>query len=611
MKYAGAILSCVLVLGCGPSTKIEGDGGVDPNAPDAAPIVNGTLRVEPADQEVTVSGGIPAELDYQAIVTFDDGTMEDVTGDATFTILNGQLGAFSGAHFTSAIDRGGTTKVRASARGKIAETNLTVRLETVIIGPGAPGDAPGKFGGAEDPGRAPQLVYPNDGVLVPPNLNELEFHFMPGAGNTLFELTFQGTALELKVYFTCQTLGAGCAYLPDETVWTILAEAERGQPLVTYRLRGVDGANPGTVGTSADRQLGFGEEDMVGGLYYWNAGAGAIRRYDFGRRGQTAENYIDAARAGAMTCVGCHVLSRQGDRIAVGLDIPAPSPYKVYDVATRTQIYQQGSAFGGGGSNFFSFSPDSAQILTSNGVTIAWRDAMNGTAYADPLVNPGAMPDWSPDGSKMVFAKPAMAPPCFGGFCGATGVDSASLEILPFDGSTWGAATTLVPFSGQNNYYPAFSPDGTWVMFNRSPSNLNSYDAADAQVWVVAVPGGTPVQLANASTGGDSWPKWAQIVQLYQGRSLMWITFSSRRAYGLRKGAGEPAQLWMAAFDPGRAEILDDPSYPAFWLPFQEADSGNHIAQWTLEVERQPCTSDGQCPTGEFCEGGVCVPVIP
>jgi TolB protein len=148
-------------------------------------------------------------------------------------------------------------------------------------------------------------------------------------------------------------------------------------------------------------------------------------------------------------------------------------------------------------------------------------------------------------------------------------------------------------------------------MFNRSLSNANSFDAPDAQVWVTTPDGAMTQHLGRASTGGgDSWPKWAQIVQLHQGHSLMWFTFSSRRAYGLRKPAGDPAQIWMAAFDPTRADMGLDPSYPAFWLPFQEPASGNHIAQWTLEVERQPCITDGECPTGEFCEDGVCVPVI-
>ena len=27
------------------------------------------------------------------------------------------------------------------------------------------------------------------------------------------------------------------------------------------------------------------------------------------------------------------------------------------------------------------------------------------------------------------------------------------------------------------------------------------------------------------------------------------------------------------------------PSAPAFWLPFQNIDTGNHIAQWTEVVE--------------------------
>lgn len=484
-----ALVACA--GGCGPSVSGVTDGGGQNGGPDGG-MLSGLLRIEPADAEVTVSGGIAAEIDYRAILVEQDGTEKDVTSSAVFSLLNPQLGSFSGSHFTSATDRGGRTKVRASAGGLQADTNLTVRLEQVVIGPGATPDAPNKFGGPDDPSRAPSIVYPNDGILVPPNLNELELHFMPGPGNTLFELSFQGSAVELKVYMSCQALGAGCFYLPDEAVWTAIAEAERGQDPVTYKVRGVDGTNPTGVGSSASRAIGFAAEDMIGGLYYWNAGAGAVRRYDFGRRGQTAENYMDAPRAGAMTCVGCHVLSRKGDRIAVGLDIPSPSPYKVFEVATRQLIYAQGSTFGGG-ANFFSFSPDSTQIMTSNGVSIVWRDSTSGLAIMDPLVPGATMPDWSPDGLKLVYAKPATPPPCFGDFCGAPGVDQASLQVIQYDGATWGPPTTLVPYAGQNNYYPTYSPDGNWVMFNRSASNANSFDAPDALVWVVSGAGGTPI----------------------------------------------------------------------------------------------------------------------
>jgi dipeptidyl aminopeptidase/acylaminoacyl peptidase len=202
----------------------------------------------------------------------------------------------------------------------------------------------------------------------------------------------------------------------------------------------------------------------------------------------------------------------------------------------------------------------------------------------------------------MVFASAQSAPP----FGGATGIASGSLQLLPNAGGSWGPASVLVPFAnGANNYYPTYSPDGAWVLFNRSPSNTNSYDAAktDAEVWVVAATGGTPIRLSNASTGGDSWPKWTPDVQPYKSGTLIWLTFSSYRPYGLRLAKDEQAQLWMTAFDPERAKNGQDPSYPAFWLPFQSMKSGNHIAQWVTKVERKLCQSDADCDAGEKCFG--------
>ena len=49
---------------------------------------------------------------------------------------------------------------------------------------------------------------------------------------------------------------------------------------------------------------------------------------------------------------------------------------------------------------------------------------------------------------------------------------------------------------------------------------------------------------------------------------------------------------------------------PPFWLPFQDIQSGNHIAQWVAKVERQPCAKDIECPTGQVCKQGLCVPTV-
>jgi hypothetical protein len=129
---------------------------------------------------------------------------------------------------------------------------------------------------------------------------------------------------------------------------------------------------------------------------------------------------------------------------------------------------------------------------------------------------------------------------------------------------------------------------------------------------MVGTDGGTPFKLAKASTGGDSWPKWTPVVQKYKSGQLLWVTFSSRRQYGLRTPGGpdSTAQIWMTAIDLGKAKTGADPSYPAFWLPFQDVKTGNHIAQWVTKVERKPCSKAAECLSGEQCIAGVCRPVI-
>jgi hypothetical protein len=114
---------------------------------------------------------------------------------------------------------------------------------------------------------------------------------------------------------------------------------------------------------------------------------------------------------------------------------------------------------------------------------------------------------------------------------------------------------------------------------------------------------------------GNSWPKFAPFISHFQGKTIFWLTFSTRRDYGLRllnskSGDKGVAQVWMVAVSPDRLRSAGDVGYPGFWLPFQDLSTGNHIAQWTQDVQRQGCSSDGQCIQGEFCVGGECVPPI-
>ncbi len=444
-------------------------------------------------------------------------------------------------------------------------------------------------------------------------MRSIEIHFIPAAGQTLFEIKFQAPTTSLAIYTGCTPLGAGCVFTADAAFWSNLVEYARGTVPVAYTIRGVNGSSPGSVGTSATRSIAFGEQNIKGGIYYWND-AGTIQRYDFGFPEVPAKVYMTAPEAGAGVCVGCHVLSRDGNRLLVGKDIPAPAPYTLFDVATKKAVTANGQPVGGS-ANFFSFSPDEKYYLQSDGASIAMRRIVDGTYLIPKVVNSGTMPDWSPDGLHMVYAKPQSPP-----FFAVPGVSSASLDTVHWNGTAWDTPTTLVPFAGRNNYYPTYSPNGDWVLFNRSPSNSESMSNAsvdpdtgklpDGELWVVSAKGGAPIRLNVASNPGAlSWPKWAPVLNDYYGGKILWATFSSARAYGLRLANGQKTQIWMMGFDLEKAALGQDPSLPAFWFPFQSIGTGNHIAQWATQVRRQPCLQDNQCSPGETCKNGFCQPI--
>ena len=112
----------------------------------------------------------------------------------------------------------------------------------------------------------------------------------------------------------------------------------------------------------------------------------------------------------------------------------------------------------------------------------------------------------------------------------------------------------------------------------------------DAELWVVKTDGTVgPLKLDAANIGAgltNSWARWAPFEGSFgqDAERIYWLTFSSKRDFGVRLvGAGRP-QIWMTPFFPDRAATGADPTAPAFRLPFQDLNSSNHIAQWTERV---------------------------
>jgi hypothetical protein len=106
---------------------------------------------------------------------------------------------------------------------------------------------------SNDTSRSPTLVYPNDGVLFPPNITRIEIHFQPGSSsNTPFEVSLSGPIVTVNAFVRCTAPSGinGCIYLPDAGLWSSVATGNAGQGMVSLVVRGTD--DDGTAGAAPD-----------------------------------------------------------------------------------------------------------------------------------------------------------------------------------------------------------------------------------------------------------------------------------------------------------------------------------------------------------------------
>jgi hypothetical protein len=235
--------------------------------------------------------------------------------------------------------------------------------------------------------------------------------------------------------------------------------------------------------------------------------------------------------------------------------------------------------------------------LVGGAVKLLAVDLIKGSS--NPLVKGGdlgqqAFPTWSKEGKYVVYASAADVGQGF------SGSQATSLYRVQFAGGQGGQAQAIkgADEPGIFHYYPSLSQDGQWIVYNRAdpagpscaaaggggPSSgggATTYDNCNAELWAIPIGGGKAVRLDNANLSTDpltnSWPTFGQVVGKY-----LWMTFSSRRNYGLlHTGAPANPQIYVAAVDPQKlAEGLDG-SFGALWLPGQDLGAGCHIARWS------------------------------
>jgi hypothetical protein len=528
----------------------------------------------------------------------------------------------------------------------------------------------------------------------------------PGSPATAkqFEVAFQNANTDVRVVTSCasetqDTSGApsgGCELVVTPDVWKLIAGSNRGGAPVKVSVRAT---SDGSCATSSASTVGisFSQQDLDGGMFYWKSTissigvGGQIWAKSFGDA--TPEEQITGTGNNSYGCFGCHSLSRDGLKMVVNVDDnDSDDEYgdvtsMLIDVKTKTA---DTSVYGVPG--FQTFDPDHSLYFGTDGrgtapsnvfyltdTTMTGATATTLTLAGLQATDRPTMPDWSPDGKSVIFVVPQSLVP------GPYSTDddhvfAGSLYTATWDATakTLGMATPLIKSAGENNYYPSYSPDGTYIVFNRVPMQPggaactsttsqgscanDSFSNPKARIMLLAnKPNAAPVdaEKANGSPAAapvdvsNSWPRWSPFVQMYNGTPLLWVTFSSTRDYGLKvqnhktgsfqcypaespeqtsyistfpAGCQQP-QIWMAAINLQALELgQGDPSFPAFWLPFQDITTHNHTAQWTETVATQPpppdmgmclaegmkCTSDASCCT-MHCSTvtGTCITPIP
>jgi len=203
----------------------------------------------------------------------------------------------------------------------------------------APFPGPGTVACASQTLSAPTLVYPPDGVLLPPNMNVLEVQWLPPEGASLFEVDFSNSITDVRIETPCVavtavrtsddggTQSSGCGLTLSQLAWNDVANTNRDGDPVTVTVRATPPGGSCVTSSPESVSLMFAKDDLTGGIYYWQsvlygqvAGtAGGIYYHDFGTFDPTPTPFWTTGGA-QNSCVGCHTLSKDGIQMALMQD---------------------------------------------------------------------------------------------------------------------------------------------------------------------------------------------------------------------------------------------------------------------------------------------------
>jgi len=564
-----------------------------------------SIRVLPDPVGLTVALGGSATQDYKVFGT--DGAGEhDITAQCQLNV-DAAFGTFNAATLY-AIAHGGVTQVVAACGAQQAQATLEIHLVGSVVMPGTPANADQLFGAAaagSDPARTPIVEYPIDQAVAPLNLPPIEVQWATAA-NDLFHIAMTSSHAAIDIY-----TNAPQATLAS-TDWTSVAGTAAGEALA-ITVEGLAQASPATKYASTPVALMMSHDTIdTSAIYWWASSAGSIMSQTFGQT--TAPTLVKD------NCSGCHSLSRSGSRIGYSRCVAGSCNgewvgFLRYDGmqwnevvnADAKQIAGTYTTFAPVGNPF----PDDSQsvaLVTSMSGTFGLFDPDTGAPVASNLAavaqagRSATMPDWSPDGTQIVFA----STPHPGQSVDVSDSSIAKMSYAHTGGAhTFGtpqplvtAPVTINTQSYGNLFFPSFSADGQWVVFTaaRAPwRNFTDAKTAGQRIALVSASGGNVIDLTALDGGaGDhdlTWPHWAP----GNTTDYYWVVFSSERDYGhelttantaavcVANGVKQCKQIWIGAISKAALQAgTPDPSFAPVWLPGQDIHADNISPYWTV-----------------------------